>query len=63
MVIEEKNTTSEESSKIGVRLDFGLDKFGSKTVQVREPLVHYLIDNMSETYSSPILICKACGKS
>lgn len=63
LVIEEKNVTSEESSRIGVRLDFGLDEGGNKTVQVREPLVHYLIDNMSEAYSSPIRIREAGGKS
>ena len=63
LVIEEKHTSSEESSRIGVRLDFGLGEYGGKTIQVREPLVHYLIDNMSETYSSPIRIREAGGKS
>ncbi|MGX0976290.1 hypothetical protein ACSSVY_002006 [Roseovarius sp. MBR-51] len=63
LVIEEKHMTSEENARIGVCLDFGLDKYGSKTVQVREALIHYLIDNMSEAYSSPIRIREAGGKT
>jgi len=63
LVVEEKRMASEENSRIGVRLDFGLDEYGVKTVQVREPLVHYLIDNMSDAYSSPIRIREAGGKS
>ena len=63
LIIEEKHMASEESSRIGVRLDFGLDEYGGKIFQVREPLVHYLIDNMSEAYSSPIRIQEAGGKS
>lgn len=62
LVIEEKHTTCEESSRIGVRLDFGLDENGVKTVQVREPLVHYLIDNMNEAYSSPMRVREAGSK-
>lgn len=40
----------------GIRLDFGLDKNGMRTAQVREPLVQYLIDEMQDGYESPVRV-------
>ncbi len=40
----------------GIRLDFGLDENGTRTVRVREPLVQYLIDEMRDGYESPVRV-------
>ena len=43
----------------GIRLDFGLDESGERTVRVREPLVQYLIDDMRDGYESPVRVRSA----
>ena len=54
VVIEDKGVESGANLRLGVRLDFGLDQRGRRAVRAREPLLDYLIDNMSEGHSNPV---------
>lgn len=53
--IREKAIFNETETQ-AVRMDFGLDENGMKTIQVRKPVAPYLIDIKDDTFRSPVEI-------
>ena len=56
IAIEEKRSPAGEEDLRGIRADFGLDETGVRVINVRDPLVQYLIDEAGEGFESPVRV-------
>ncbi|WP_160318737.1 WYL domain-containing protein [Pannonibacter phragmitetus] len=56
ITISEKRETDNTSESIGVRLDFGLDEKGQRTITVKKAIAQYLVDDFKDGYAPPVTI-------